>query len=82
LGSLKVYKYGLWNFKQSREARNRVGVGLLYQPARLHSLAELSSLEPILGLLKSLKIRALLPNENRGNTNMSSLLFKLQGMTS
>jgi hypothetical protein len=42
-----------WNFKQSMGARNRVGTGLSYRPARLHRLAE-----SILGLLKSLKIRA------------------------
>jgi hypothetical protein len=38
-------------------ARNRVGIGLLYRPARLHRLAELIPGNP--GLLKSLKIRAL-----------------------
>jgi hypothetical protein len=27
-------------FQQSMEARNRVGIGLSYQPARLHRLAE------------------------------------------
>jgi hypothetical protein len=27
-------------FKQSMEARNRVGIGLSYRPARLHRLAE------------------------------------------
>jgi hypothetical protein len=36
-------------------ARNRVGIGVLYRSARLHSLAEL-----ILGLHKSFKIRALM----------------------
>jgi hypothetical protein len=36
-------------------ARNREGIGLSYQPARLHRLAELI---PV--LLKSLKIRALI----------------------
>jgi hypothetical protein len=41
-------------FKQSMGARNRLGIGLSYRPARLHSLAVL-----ILGLLKSLNIRAL-----------------------
>jgi hypothetical protein len=47
-------------FKQSMGARNRVGIGLPCRPARLHSLAELvPSLESILGLLKSLKIRTL-----------------------
>jgi hypothetical protein len=40
-------------------ARIRVGIGLSHWPARLHMLAELISLESILGLLKSLKIRAL-----------------------
>jgi hypothetical protein len=29
-------------FKQSMGARNRVGIGLSYRPARLHSLAELA----------------------------------------
>ncbi len=28
-------------FKQSMGARNRVGIGLSYRPAKLHSLAEL-----------------------------------------
>ncbi len=41
-------------------ARNRVGIGLSYRPARLHRLAEIYSLESILGLLKSKKIRALI----------------------
>jgi hypothetical protein len=27
-------------FKQSKRARNRVGIGLSYRPARLHRLAE------------------------------------------
>jgi hypothetical protein len=42
-------------FKHSMGARNRVGIGLSYQPARLHthSLSEL-----VHGLLKSFKIRA------------------------
>jgi hypothetical protein len=40
-------------FKHSMEAGNRVVIGLSYRPSRLHSLAEL-----VLGLLKSLKIRA------------------------
>jgi hypothetical protein len=66
LGSINVYKYGLsiqycaGIFKQSTPgARNRVGIGLSYRPARLHSQAELVPLEPIRGLLISLKIRAL-----------------------
>jgi hypothetical protein len=46
-------------------ARNRVGIGLSYRPARLHSLAEFGSLESILRLLKSLKIRALLTPTHR-----------------
>ncbi len=37
--------------EQSIGARNRVGIGLLYRPTRLHRLAE-----SILGFLKSLKI--------------------------
>ncbi len=48
-----------WNFKQSMGARNRLGIVLPYQPARL-------SLESILGLIKSLKIRAqVLPSTER-----------------
>jgi hypothetical protein len=46
-------------FKQYMGARNQVEVGLSYRPARLQRLAEFGSLELILGLLKSLKIRAL-----------------------
>jgi hypothetical protein len=42
-------------FKQSMGARNRVGIGLSYRTARLHS--GIGSLESILGLLKSLKIQ-------------------------
>ncbi len=38
-------------------ARNRVGIGLSYRPARLHSVMD--SLEYIPRLLKSLKIRPL-----------------------
>jgi hypothetical protein len=50
-------------------AINRVGIGLSHWPARLFSLAELipwnrgiDSLESILGILKNLKIWALLYN--------------------
>ncbi len=43
-------------FKQSMGARNRVGIGLLYRPARLHTeLAELVLWNRILGFLKVLK---------------------------
>jgi hypothetical protein len=47
-------------FKLSMGARNRVGIGLSYWPARLHSTqpGAIGSLKSILGLLKSLKIRA------------------------
>ncbi len=36
-------------FKQSTGARNRVGIGLSYQPATLHSLAELVPWNRFLG---------------------------------
>jgi hypothetical protein len=39
-------------FKQSMGARNRVGIGLSYQPARLHSVAELVSWNRFLSSLK------------------------------
>ncbi len=47
-------------FKQSMRARNRVGRGLSFRPARLRRLAELNPWNLFLELLKSLKIRALL----------------------
>jgi hypothetical protein len=43
-------------FKQSVGARNRVGIGLSYRPARLHSLAEIVPWNQFLGSLKVLKI--------------------------
>jgi hypothetical protein len=42
-------------FKQSMGARNRVGIGLAYRPARFHSLVELVSWNRFLGSLKVLK---------------------------
>jgi hypothetical protein len=39
-------------FKQSMGARNRVGIGLSYQPGRLHVLAELIPWNRFLGSLK------------------------------
>jgi hypothetical protein len=42
-------------FKESMGARNRGGIGLLYQPARL---AEIIPWNPFSGLHKCLKIRA------------------------
>jgi hypothetical protein len=39
-------------FKQSIGAGNRVGIGLSYQPVRLHSLAELIPWNRLLGSLK------------------------------
>ncbi len=46
-------------FKQSMGARNRVGIGLSYHPARLHRLAESIPWNRFLGILKGLQIRAL-----------------------
>jgi hypothetical protein len=39
-------------FKHSMVARNRLGIGLSYRPARLHWLAELISKNRFLGSLK------------------------------
>jgi hypothetical protein len=39
-------------FKQSMGARNRVGIGLSYRPAMLHSLAALIPCDQFLGSLK------------------------------
>jgi hypothetical protein len=61
LGSLNVYKFGLvlharlgtavgaGIFEQSMGARDRVGIGLSYRPARLHSLAVLGPWNRFLG---------------------------------
>jgi hypothetical protein len=46
-------------------ARNRVGIGLPYRPPATQA-GEIDSLESILGLLKSLKIRAQESNRFRG----------------
>ncbi len=48
--SASVFCAGI--FKQSMGARNRVGIGLSYQPARLHSMAELVPWIRFLGSLK------------------------------
>jgi hypothetical protein len=40
-----------WNFLQSMGARNRVGIGLSYRPARQHSLAALVPWNRFLGSL-------------------------------
>jgi hypothetical protein len=45
--------------EQSMGARNRVGLGLSYQPEGIHRLAGIVSLESIPGLLKHLKIPSL-----------------------
>jgi hypothetical protein len=59
--SLCLYLCDLcWNFETIYGGyRNRVGIGLPYRPARLHRVGVIDSLESILGLLESLKIRAL-----------------------
>jgi hypothetical protein len=49
----RTYSAGI--FKQSMGARNRVGIGLSYWPARLHSLAELVPWNRFLGSLKMWK---------------------------
>ncbi len=61
-GSTYVFEYFsaafvmlCWNFRKYMGARNRVGIGLSYRPARLHRLAE-----SIPGFLKSLKIPSLM----------------------
>jgi hypothetical protein len=49
--------------KPSMRARNRVGKGLAYRPARLHRLG-IDSLESILGPLKSLKMPSLVVTDS------------------
>jgi hypothetical protein len=55
--SAELPQWSLWLisagvFKQSMGARNRLGVGLPYQPGRLHSLVELVPWNRFLGSLK------------------------------
>ena len=63
-------------FKQSMRARNRVGIGLSYWPARLNSLAESVPWNQFLSSLKVLKIRALfLLRRNRTKQALAVPLF-------
>jgi hypothetical protein len=48
----RYVKYSAGIFKQSMGARNREVIGLLYWPARLHSLPELVPWNRFLGSLK------------------------------
>jgi hypothetical protein len=64
-------------YKQSMGAGNRVGVGLSYRPARLHTqTGGIGSLESILGLLKSLKIRAQVPNLLRAEQHNIAIMLQ------
>jgi hypothetical protein len=45
-------KYSAGIFKQSMGARNPLGIGLSYRPARLHSLAKLVPRNRYLGSIK------------------------------
>ncbi len=54
-----VIYFCMTSSQKSMGARNRVGMGLSYRPARLHRADGIDFLESILWLLKSLKIRAL-----------------------
>ncbi len=60
-------------FKQSIGARNRVGLGLSYRYARLHTTQPcgIGSLQSILGLLKSLKIRTKLSRSRNKKPTIS-----------
>jgi hypothetical protein len=58
---LSLYVVSAGTFKQFMRARNRVGIGLSYRPARLHSLSELVHRNRFLGSLKVKKIRAQFP---------------------
>jgi len=51
--------FGLAEIKQSMGARNRVGIGFFVPARQATQPGGIGSLESILGLLKSLKIRAL-----------------------
>jgi hypothetical protein len=67
-----------WIFKQSLEARNRVGIELSYRPARLHSLAELVPWNRFLGSWKVYKfgLSPLTPNARYSNTSSATTLLK------
>jgi hypothetical protein len=55
-------------------ARNRVGIGLSYQPTMLHRLAEL-----IPGLLKSLQIRALVEESCDDESGITGVAINERG---
>jgi hypothetical protein len=55
-------------------ARNRVGIGLSYWARQATQPGGIGSLESIHGLLKSLKIRALVGFQAGGNKETSSIL--------
>jgi hypothetical protein len=50
-GEIDSFLNQCWNFKQAMGARNRVGIGLSYRPAR-HRLAKLISWNRFMGSLK------------------------------
>jgi hypothetical protein len=58
-----VHRAGI--FKQHMGARNRVGKGILYRPAGLHSLAELINWNRFLGFINVFKIRSLYNVQSR-----------------
>ncbi len=71
LGFLTIlFAYNAVIFKQSMGARNRVGIGLLYRPAKLHRLAELITWNRFLG---SLKFKNLGSADNRSTAKMLSM---------
>jgi hypothetical protein len=63
-------------FKQSMGARNRVGIGLSYRPARLHSLADLFP------LIDSLKIRAVASQWSSSNRFLRYVLRTCEALES
>jgi hypothetical protein len=64
-------------FRQSMGARNQVGIGLLYRPARLHSLAEPIPWNRFLGSIKVKKYQLRLNNSKSENIGKkkSNFLF-------
>jgi hypothetical protein len=57
-------------------AENRVGIGLSYRPAKVTQSGGIGSLESILGLLKSLKIRAQVPNLLRAEQHNIAIMLQ------
>ncbi len=71
-------------FRQSMGARNRVGIGLLYQPARLHRLAEFIPWDRFLGSINVYEygLWTVTDNAEEKNVRKSRVIVRLSRVLS